>query len=115
MLYHINIAWPMNVPQTVTREHGIACTPTRHALERSLEKGFRCPRVIPCGAQAFEVEMLNPTKLKKIAFRWSYSSSHDICVVVSSDGRIITCWLNNKNDVHSTLDRAKYCRTASAA
>lgn len=109
-LFHISIYWPINLPDTVTREQGIPVTPTAHALERAVSKGFRCPRVIPAGAKCIEAEM-SGVKLTKLVLRFSYDKTRDVVVVVR-DGVLITAWLNDKSDSHGTLDRSKYARTA---
>lgn len=109
-LHHISIAWPLNVPTEILREQGIAVTPTMHALEQAIRKDFRCPRVIPCGAKAFEVELSDSGCVLKTGFRWKISKNTDICVIISNDARVITAWLNDSVDTHKTLDRTKYSR-----
>lgn len=51
--------------------------------------------------------------ISKYVVRVPYDETRDITIVVSPRGRykgfIKTAWLNNKEDVHKTLDESKYC------
>ena len=56
----------------------------------------------------FEVEYdENLEQVTKCVLRLNYDSKRDISIVFR-EGVIITCWLNDKNDLHNTLDESKY-------
>ena len=60
----------------------------------------------------FEVETEYDTKTKyeeitKAVFRTEYDNDRDIVIVVRKNF-IVTAWLQNKDDKHSTLDSRKY-------
>lgn len=54
----------------------------------------------------FEVEIID-NKVIKCVIRLRYDNDRDISIVVR-EGFIVTCWLNNRNDFHLTLDKSKY-------
>lgn len=56
----------------------------------------------------FEVELINGV-LTKAVYRVGYDKTRDISIVFRR-GVIITAWLNNKTDSHSTLDVSRYTR-----
>ena len=64
------------------------------------------------GGYLFEVETEYDTKTKvevitKAVFRTEFNKEKDIVIVVRKN-TIITAWLQDKNDKHSTLDSSKY-------
>jgi len=103
-LYHINVHWPSKLP---TEFHNISVVPSKHARDRALEKGIQLPCSV--SGRAFECEYING-QLTKLALRCKYSETHDLCVVISAKGLLITAWLNHVRDIHNTLDRSKYAR-----
>ena len=54
----------------------------------------------------FEVETTDGI-VSKCVIRCEYDESSDISIVVR-DGFVLTSWLNQKDDFHTTLDRSKY-------
>ena len=46
-------------------------------------------------------------KVVKTVIRTPYDDNRDISIVIRY-GYIVTCFLNNKDDLHLTLDRSKY-------
>lgn len=102
MLYHVDVQWPAGIPVTVSN---LPIEPTRHALDRAVTKGINLPLVAT--GSAFEVEIIGG-RVTKLAVRCPYSSTHDLCLVISREGALITCWLNHKQDTHRTLDTSKY-------
>lgn len=56
----------------------------------------------------FEVELIN-NNITKAVYRIEYDNTRDISIVFRR-GFVITAWLNNKTDKHSTLDSSKYTR-----
>ena len=57
--------------------------------------------------QPFEVEVDDNNKVVKMVVRTSYDNDRDISIVVR-EGFILTCWINDKTDLHFTLDVNKY-------
>ena len=57
--------------------------------------------------EPFEVEVDDNNKVVKMVVRTSYDDNRDISIVVR-EGFIVTCWLNDKNDLHFSLDENKY-------
>lgn len=54
----------------------------------------------------FEVEVENGNVVKCVV-RVRYDDKNDISIV-ARDGFIQTCWINNNEDLHETLDKSKY-------
>ena len=55
----------------------------------------------------FEVEVDCNNKVVKTVIRTSYDDTRDISIVIRY-GYIVSAWLNDKNDIHISLDRSKY-------
>jgi hypothetical protein len=98
--YHREIYWPFNA-STVS----MTVTASRHASQRAEQKGFTLPDWIM--GDVFEAS-IEGNKMVKCGIRIEYSNTHDLCLVVSNTGMIITAWLNSKSDKHNTLDASKY-------
>lgn len=51
-------------------------------------------------------------KVVKILFRGRYTETLDVCMVLvpGTEWRVKTVWINERNDLHRTLDRSKYMR-----
>lgn len=103
-LYHVEVQWPRSIPTTFDN---VPVVPSKHARDRAVEKGIELPHAV--SGKAFECEYING-RLTKLALRCRYNSTHDLCVVLSSGGLLITAWLNSKQDIHRTLDRSKYTK-----
>lgn len=43
-----------------------------------------------------------------VACRFDYTDKLDVIAIVTEKGKVITCWLNKKDDYHDTLDVSKY-------
>lgn len=54
----------------------------------------------------FEVLVYN-NKAVKAVVRTEYDETRDISIVLRN-GRVVTAWLNNKNDIHKNLNNSKY-------
>jgi hypothetical protein len=107
MLYHIDVQWPKHIP---TQWNDVPVIYSKHAESRCNEKGIRLQGRIT--GKAFECEY-SEGRLTKLALRCKYSDSHDLCVVISNTGIVITAWLNHKQDNHKTLDTSRYVSRAS--
>lgn len=56
--------------------------------------------------QPFEVEVENGV-VTKCVIRVKYDDRNDISIV-ARDGFIATCWINDNEDLHATLNKTKY-------
>jgi hypothetical protein len=56
----------------------------------------------------FELQIDNG-QIIKIGFRIAFNTK-DIIFIISKEKSIVTAWLNNKNDLHFTLNPAHYAR-----
>lgn len=56
----------------------------------------------------FEVETTDGI-VTKCVIRCEYDDKRDISIVVR-EGFVVTCWVNNNDDLHDTLDRSKYVK-----
>lgn len=43
-----------------------------------------------------------------VACRFDYTDKFDVIAIVTKEGKILTCWLNKKDDYHDNLDVSKY-------
>jgi len=50
------------------------------------------------------------TGIKKVVFKIDYKGLFDLCLVISGSKKIITIYINSKNDNHDTLDRGLYVK-----
>ncbi len=58
----------------------------------------------------FELEVINGIPYK-IAARKGFDKDNDLVIVLNrGDKRVVTLWLNRKDDSHSTLDKRAYAR-----
>jgi len=109
-LYHYQVYMPkLKLPDIMN------LSPSNHAIEASHTDryGFiELPKTIKGrDCKLIELETVNnvPTKL---VVRLSYSSRLDLVLVLRHGGLIVTCWLNEKDDRHGTLDRSRYDKCA---
>ncbi len=64
----------------------------------------------------FEVEA-KKEKIQKIVIRKKYKNKQDICMAFFVDDKILrckTCWLNEQDDIHITLDIDKYVKNVNS-
>ena len=107
-LYHKDIKLPSGVSPIATRT--LFLVPTRHAREQAELKQFECPMAVHAGAQLIEVEtdIVNGKEtVTKALYRERTNGFNDVLMVVRGN-RLITCWLNDRRDIHATLDKSKY-------
>lgn len=103
-IFHRDIYWPDFLPTRLGSP--IRVRPSRHAIERASEKLLDLPLIVPAHANLIEAYM-ERGELVKLLVRYQVKSHADLCLILS--GRlIVTAWLNQVNDVHSTLDKNKY-------
>lgn len=59
-------------------------------------------------SETIEIEIYND-KLIKMVSRFDYSTDYNLIVVIIPETKVVkTVWLNEKNDIHKTLDTSKY-------
>jgi hypothetical protein len=110
MLYHAEIGLPkwFKAPTaTVTPRYG------NHArFEAQVDRygKITLPRTIDLSKmQVIEVEVLEG-RVTKILFRGTLDATRDLCIVLTADMYVKTCWINLKSDTHKTLNKSKYNR-----
>jgi hypothetical protein len=57
----------------------------------------------------FEFYELN-NQIIKVCYRFSYTKNMDLILILNGDKKIITIYLNNKNDKHITLKKDLYTK-----
>lgn len=81
-----------------------------HTLEKNLKI---LPKYIRINkTNIFEVSTFDDIKIKKALVRINYDEKRDMVLVLQilskAWARVITVWLNKKQDKHYTLDKTKY-------
>lgn len=107
-LYHKDIFLPkINLSDKIVKVNY-----SHHAIEAAYNDRYE--EIILKDAYNFsksdiiEVEIKNK-KIVKIVARFDYNNNYDLIIVIIPQGKIIkTVWLNDKNDLHKTLNRSKY-------
>lgn len=78
-------------------------------LERSYKHNYIVKKDDLTASSIFELQYSTDGKLVKVGFRLTkLDPKRDIIVIISNNGVIVTTWTNNKNDVHSTLQKSNY-------
>jgi hypothetical protein len=112
MLYHSELGIPENILKQLPKGL-VVLTYSRHAKDSLYNDHYG---IIPeyefvdtRYAKVIEVEVEN-SKPIKVVYRVSYQDDLDVCLAVALErGVVKTSWFNNKNDLHTTLDKSKYC------
>lgn len=110
-LYHSELGIPNNAK---TNFGSMLLDYSPHALEAALDDRYgniiNLPSFLDTStAQVIEVETDNNGKTTKVLYRVPYSDELDLVLAVIPDRRFVkTVWLNQKNDLHNTLDNSKY-------
>jgi hypothetical protein len=109
VLYHAEICLPKGFVAPV---HVIRPIYSGHARRAAMTDRYgiiELPETLPlrCG-RVIEVGIIG-RRVSKILFRLPYDDVLDMCVVLIPGSWVAkTCWFNERNDAHSTLDRARY-------
>jgi len=115
-LYHKDIGFPDAVQKSISgaQDRGISFPLSygSHAREQAFSDRYgkiSLPKKLNVAeAEAIEVQVIN-NKLHKILWRTDHDNENDICLaVLMENGFVKTVWLNEKNDLHATLDHSKY-------
>lgn len=115
--YHKDLYFPhkQEVTFLCLRLNKLSWGYTNHSFERIKERGNieaigYCLRDCRLNeGQIFEYYIGYEGKIEKAVFRIEFDRTKDLIIVLNKDKVIITVYLNNKIDNHSTLDPKKYC------
>lgn len=109
MLFHKDIGFPswFSAPSGIVE----LCW-TRHADVARFNDRYgeiRKYRTLPLDSLVvIEIET-DDNVVKKILYRGRYNDNLDICFAIIPDLWLVkTVWLNERNDIHNTLDRSRY-------
>lgn len=110
-LYHSDIHLPQ---QAKGLEFMTLLNYTMHARQAAQDDRYgpiTLPNVFDSrSATLIEAGMLNGQVVKAV-YRQHYDNRFDLCLVINlKANRVVTVWLNEKNDHHKTLDGGKYAR-----
>ena len=107
-LYHSEIGFP-DLPLPLGK---IKLTYSKHALQEARKDRYSVINlplsVFVVEGQIFEMAVVC-SEIIKIGIRIPYSTAHDLVLIVKpKSGFVITCWLNEKHDKHTSLDKTRY-------
>mgnify|MGYP001166103978 CR=1 FL=1 len=118
MLYHHQVFWPEHVDRQVRAFRTLRLSrPTPHGRKEARQDRYadliRLPRTVYVpNTTAFEAETADDGIITKLCVRQVYDDDRDLSLVLRPGNRgnwfIITAWLNERSDRHSTLNRAAY-------
>lgn len=96
-------------PNFITLPKGtIRFTLSDHARQRSKENNFELPKsMYIIEEDIIEVKVKNK-EIWRVLVRQKYNDTKDICVVFNMNFKLITAWLIDQEDNHSTLDASEY-------
>lgn len=112
MLYHYTIGFPK---QFTVPNKSLELYYSRHARQASISDQYgtiELPNKINLATtKIVEIEICDSTaRVLKLVVRQNYSAALDLVLVVNPNGFVRTVWLNETQDTHKTLNRAKYSR-----
>jgi hypothetical protein len=110
MLYHKDIGFPtsLDIPEGM-----VSLWYSAHAKDRIVGK-YKGQLILPTFIKitknnTVEVSSEDNITVNKVMVRTTYNEKKDICVVlIPQTGKVVTLWMNYKNDKHDTLDKSKY-------
>jgi hypothetical protein len=110
-LYHAQVYMP-EIARRVSFAAMVRPTPHARAAATGDRYGaFTLPTVVDTRkGDIVEAKVVNGV-VAKVVIRQEYNADHDIVLVLDprpSMPVLITAWLNEKGDAHSTLDTSKY-------
>lgn len=108
--FHRRYGFPVTPPAITVDVPLDMIAHAKHETQNDRYGSIRPPTVFRATPEnIFEIAYDPQTKqVKKVAARDSYDDEHDITVVITYDGKIVTVWLNKKTDTHSTLQKSRY-------
>ncbi len=102
----------LGLPPGLKLPDRVLLTLSMHARDKAARLGLRLPLNLSlCRCSLFEVETSYAGQVVKLGLRYSHDQRRDCCVVISDKGdswQVVTCWLNEKNDNHRTLNPNRY-------
>lgn len=85
---------------------------SRHALEAAKDDRYGqidLPKVFDSRQAELIEAKYQDDRLWRTLWRQPYSDTYDLNLVIEPDtSRVITVWLNSKDDTHDTLDEGQY-------
>lgn len=108
MVFHVDVYMPDQVyieAAFCLCELGGRFVLTRHAEIRKEQKGIRIPERIPVGS--YTIVEVTGIPLQKMLVRFPFEGK-DIVMALTKEGRVTTLYVNERDDVHKTLDPSKY-------
>ena len=110
-LYHKDVFMPSAIADIPTKIVPVKWT--QHAtIKAQLFNIPLCNEVVYSGKDIIEAEV-HHGHLTKIMIRKRYDAKYDLCLVLRAIMQgiiVVTVWLNDKNDMHCTLDDSRYDR-----
>jgi hypothetical protein len=112
-LYHADIRLPAGFALPAKR---VTLEWSRHAEQaRANDRYGTIPKFQTLPLQAFKVIEVgaNGREIAKVVIRGHWTNDLDVCFVLIPGNDIWfvkTVWINERNDIHKTLDRSKYVR-----
>jgi hypothetical protein len=87
---------------------------SKHAQFRADQKQFNLPHLIIVDRNVVEMETGPAGRPTKLVVRVKYDQTNDLVLVLVPGNKLMsrtlfvtTAWLNNKNDIHSTLKKER--------
>lgn len=118
--YHIKVYYPNSAKKSLRAFtealQSRAWQYSRHALENLKYRSYNVKDILLYikglkldSNEIFEFYSDN-TGIKKAVFKIDYKGIFDLCIVISDKKKIVTIYINSKNDNHDTLDRGLYVK-----
>ena len=106
MKYHIDIHMPDEIKNY---QFAALLKYSKHARQEAADENITLPMTIDSReCSLIEAEVENG-KVCKVLYRKPYSKTHDLCIAIIPDTRVVkTVWLNSNQDHHRTLDKSAY-------
>lgn len=110
--YHKEVSFPINSNELLERYFSSFenMRYTQHAKRATIKDRYGIIPVVKKhelkSAYCFEL-VVESGRIIKAVFRVA-GTEYDYCYSVSCEGAIVTCWANDKNDSHATLDSTLY-------
>lgn len=111
MKYHTDIHMPA---EAQALEFAAFVSYTRHAKQAAQNDRYGridLPKVLDTRRGKLIEAVVEGGKVAKALYRLDYDALHDLCMVVLPDScKVLTVWLNRKDDQHHTLNEEAYAR-----
>lgn len=111
MKYHTDIYMPEEAKRL---EFATMLRYSQHAKNAAKDDRYGqidLPKVFDSRKATLIEAVVESGKVVKALYRMDYDTLHDLCLVIATaHDRVLTVWLNRKDDEHHTLDRSQYAR-----